>query len=177
MKRFLAVGAAILVLDQVTKALVVRFLASGNSWRLIGDVVRLRQVHNTGSAFGLFQASWLLFVAVSVASIGAIFYLVFSRRHAQAGGAVALGLVLGGALGNLADRLWLHRVIDFIDIGIGRHRWPTFNVADIGLTLGVLFLALSLVQLESRTRPSASLPPEDGPLPGPDRPAPEGRDA
>jgi len=140
-KRFVASSAALVILDQVTKLLARRGLTGDEPVQLLGDVLRLRLVHNAGAAFGLFPGNRLVFILVSILSIALILYLIFSRRYLFRGSFIAFGAILGGAIGNLIDRLWLHRVVDFIDVGAGIHRWPTFNVADIGVTLGVLYLA------------------------------------
>ncbi len=145
---FLASAAATLVLDQATKTMVRFRMVPGECIALVGDLVRLRYVHNAGAAFGLLQGSWLLFVAISLISVGAVLYLILTGRYCFKGSHVSFGLILGGALGNLVDRLWLKEVIDFIDVGIGVHRWPTFNVADMGVTLGVLYLAATFVTRE-----------------------------
>ena len=142
MKRFLASAIVVLILDQATKWWVNRDLGLGQSVRLIDGVVRLVHVRNTGSAFGFFQGSRLFFIVLSLVSIAAILILTLSRRFHFRGSWVAFGVVLGGAIGNLVDRFWLRHVVDFIDIGVGSVRWPTFNVADIALTLGVLYLAV-----------------------------------
>ncbi len=108
---------------------------------VLGDLVRLRYVHNSGAAFSLFQGNRYLFIAISLVAIAAVIWLVVRRYYTFRGSQIAFGMVLGGAIGNLIDRIWLAEVIDFIDIGVVSYRWPTFNVADIGVTLGVLYLA------------------------------------
>jgi len=161
-KRFLPTAALVLVLDQASKWLAHRDLAPRGSLHLLGDLVRLHYARNAGAAFSLFQGSWALFVGISIVSIAVIFYLVLSRRYVFPGSSVAFGLVLGGALGNLIDRLWLRQVIDFIDIGLGAHRWPTFNVADIGVTLGVLYLAIGFLWLDRKVHPASPAAVGDG---------------
>ena len=146
--RFLTSAAVVLILDQVTKALARAHLDPTPATRLLGDFLQLRLVHNAGAAFSLFQGSRTIFIIISVLSIALILYLVLSRRHAFAGSGIALGMILGGALGNLTDRIWLHVVVDFIDMGFGPHRWPTYNVADVGVTLGVCYLAFRFLLLE-----------------------------
>jgi signal peptidase II len=157
--RFWASAALVVALDQATKALAHRFLAPVGSVRLLGEVARLHYVHNSGAAFSLFRGSWLFFVGVSIASIALLIYLVRSRRYVFRGSTLAFGLVLGGAVGNLIDRFWLRQVIDFVDVGVGPHRWPTFNVADIGITVGVVYLAFGFLVLDARARPAAPAEP------------------
>ncbi len=170
MIKFLASAAGVLVLDQATKLMVRRWMVPGETLPVLDDIVRLRYVQNAGAAFGLFQGSRLLFILISLVSIAIIFYLILSRRYVFRGSRMAFGLILGGALGNLIDRLWLIRVVDFVDVGVGIHRWPTFNVADVGVTLGVLYLAANFLVRDRlhggapSTDPGAQLPePENGP--------------
>jgi len=122
---------------------------------LLGDFARLRYVQNAGTAFGLFQGGRILLMAISIFSAAVVVYLAVSGRYRFRGSHVAFGLVLGGALGNLVDRFWLREVVDFIDVGIGPHRWPTFNVADIGITLGVIYLAVAFLVGERRAQGEA----------------------
>lgn len=145
MRKFLAVAAATLLLDQLTKVLVRAQMELHATYPLLGDFLRLRHVRNSGAAFGMFQGSRYLFIAISIASVIAVIYLIRSGRYRFRGSQVAFGLVMGGALGNLVDRCLIPEVTDFIDMGIGPHRWPTYNVADIGLTLGVAYLALAFL--------------------------------
>lgn len=155
MKQFLGSAAIVVALDQATKALVHRHLASDGAIHLIGNFVRLHYVQNAGAAFSFFQGSRVFFIAVTLASIALLFYLILSRRYRFRGSSLALGCVLGGAIGNLIDRIWLARVIDFVDLGLGRYRWPTFNVADIGISLGVAYLAIGFLLLDLRGKPAA----------------------
>ncbi len=148
MTRFVVSAAFVLLLDQLTKALVRSQMELRETIAVLGDWVRLRYIHNAGAAFGLFQGSRVLFIAISILSVAIVLYLILSGRYRFRGSRIAFGMVLGGALGNLIDRLWLKEVVDFIDVGIGVHRWPTFNVADIGVTLGVIYLASSFLVAE-----------------------------
>ncbi len=136
----------VLAVDFVTKRLV---LAHADILReridLIGDLARLAYVRNPGAAMGLFPANrWVL---IAVSALLSVALVVFYRRTEAAErvkrGAVAA--ILGGAVGNLVDRIFYGGlVVDFIDLGLGTHRFYTFNVADMGVTLGgtVLFLCL-----------------------------------
>jgi signal peptidase II len=123
---------------------------------ILGDLVRLAYVRNPGAAMGLFTASRGIFIGISiVASLALVFfYLRTDRRLRVRRGALAA--ILGGALGNLIDRIFYDGlVIDFIDIGLGTHRFYTFNVADMGVTLGGTVLFICLLR-ESRRLPSDS---------------------
>ena len=106
---------------------------------VVGDLVRLVFSQNSGALFGLFRDNASIFGIVSLAVIGLIV-----AYHGRAGRSlylsIALGLLLGGALGNLTDRLRLGYVVDFVDIGIGDFRWYTFNVADAAISLAIVML-------------------------------------
>jgi signal peptidase II len=140
---FLALAATIFTLDQVTKAWLVSLLpAEGQRLSVIGDLARLVNSHNSGALFGLFKDQALLFGLVSVGVVAMIaWYHGSSGRNTLL--SVALGLLLGGALGNMFDRLRLGYVVDFVDIGIGDLRWYTFNVADAAISCAILLLLLS----------------------------------
>lgn len=137
----------VLVLDIVTKYVAHTRLFEHQVLQVIGDWLRLTRLYNPGAAFGLSlgpYSRWL-FTALT---IGALVVLANLYRATAPGGrtrALAIGLVTGGALGNLVNRLWQSRgVVDWIDVGIGEHRWPSFNVADIGVSVGAVLLVLVL---------------------------------
>jgi signal peptidase II len=136
---FAGIAAVVLVLDQVTKAWLVSVLDAGQSMNVIGDWLRLVHGQNSGALFGLFRDSAAGFAVVSIAVIGAILWY-----ESRAGGtryvSLTLGLLFGGALGNLADRIRLGYVIDFVDAGVGPLRFWTFNIADASITLAILLL-------------------------------------
>ena len=144
-RSFFGLAAAIVATDQLTKAWLTSFLAPGESVRVVGDLVRLVHGQNAGGLFGLFQGQALLFALVSLVVVGLIVgYHGRSGRNQYL--SITLGLLLGGALGNLLDRVRLGYVVDFVDAGIGSVRWYTFNVADTAISFAiVLLLAASLV--------------------------------
>ncbi|HMI32045.1 MAG TPA: signal peptidase II [Candidatus Limnocylindrales bacterium] len=143
---FLACAAVVLALDQVTKVLASSRLIAGDPVPVLGQVVRLTLVHNTGAAFGLFPGSRLPFILISVLAIVVVLYLFARDAYRSFMNRVLLGCILGGALGNLVDRVRWGRVVDFIDVGFGALRWPVFNVADSAVTLGVILLAWNLAR-------------------------------
>jgi signal peptidase II len=136
---FGGLAALIVLLDQLTKAWLTSFLAPGQSVQVVGDLIRLVHGQNAGGLFGLFQGQALPFALVSTLVVGLIV-----AYHARSGRnpylSTTLGLLLGGALGNLVDRLRLGYVVDFVDAGIGNVRWYTFNVADAAISFAILLL-------------------------------------
>jgi signal peptidase II len=158
-KRALALygtAAAVLALDQLTKHLVVSNLAGRPPVDLVGDVVQLRYTTNSGGAFSLLTGAPLFFGIMAMVIIGGIVYT--SRRAQPLSMLVILGLILGGALGNLTDRLLRGdallrgEVVDFIKVGI----WPVFNLADSCVVVGGILLAILLGrnELESEQAPA-----------------------
>ncbi len=141
----LAMAAAVLVLDQLTKAAVMRYLPPETPWNPIEPlraIVTLTYVTNTGVAFGLFPQFGNVFIVLPVVIVAAL--LLFYRRFALSHWLlpVCLGMQLGGAVGNLIDRLRFGHVIDFVDLKF----WPVFNVADSCIVVGVLILAILLLR-------------------------------
>ena len=154
MKRFvwLFVGltGAILVLDQVTKALVSAALRLHESRSIIPGFLSLTLVHNTGAAFGSLagESSPLrtaFFLVVSVVAMGVVLWLLLRLRPEQKVEAVALSLIFGGAVGNVIDRIRFGKVIDFIDVFYRSYHWPAFNVADAAISVGVFLLFWCLI--------------------------------
>lgn len=140
----LLTAASVLLVDQITKWLALRYLATfpDQSIPIASDVLRLTYVANRGAAFGILQDQTLFFVVVGMAVIAVI---VASYRYFPVNGALlnlALGLQLGGAFGNLLDRVRLGYVVDFVDVAI----WPVFNFADSAIVIGVSILVFRLTR-------------------------------
>jgi signal peptidase II len=152
---FWAVAVVILVGDLITKRIVELHLLPVPPVSVVGEWVQLRLVYNQGAAFGLDlgpYSRWI-FMLLAVIAIVLLFRLSRSSAASDTLRQLACGLVTGGAAGNLVDRLrHAHGVVDFIDVGIGAHRWPTFNVADMGVSIGAILLAISLWIEDARRR-------------------------
>jgi signal peptidase II len=165
-------AAVVVVLDQLTKWLVVRHLGGGRPLELLGSFVQLRYTTNSGGAFSLFTGAPLFFAVTATVIVGGIVYA--ARRAEGRALLLALGLLLGGAVGNLLDRLLrggvpLHgEVVDFVKVG----PWPLFNLADSCITIGGLLLAFLLSRPESKAAEPAD-PGRPGEPAGP-HPAPKG---
>lgn len=139
--QFALLAGAIVVADQVTKTLLVGALRPGESTSVVGDLVRFVHAQNTGGLFGLFRDGAPVF---AIASIGVIAMIAW--YHGRSGRSpyltLTLGLLLGGAIGNLLDRVRFGYVVDWVDAGIGGLRWYTFNVADAAISGALLLLIL-----------------------------------
>jgi signal peptidase II len=137
--KFLGVTAAVVALDQLAKAWLTSFLAPGQSVDVVGDLIRLVHSQNAGGLFGFLQGQARPFAVISLVVV-ALIVLYHARSGRNAYLSITLGLLLGGALGNLTDRLRLGYVVDFVDAGIGDLRWYTFNVADAAISFAILLL-------------------------------------
>lgn len=147
------ISSLILSLDQITKYLAERYLASLGTLSVIQGIFHLTLVHNNGAAFGIFKGGALFFIILSLISIAVIFILmirkdIFLKVFAVEPGnrfvRICLGLILGGAFGNLIDRLRNVYVIDFLDFRI----WPVFNIADSAITIGGIMLCVAMLKKE-----------------------------
>jgi signal peptidase II len=145
-----ATAVVLYVADQVTKALVVASLAHGERVDVMGDLVQLWHVRNTGAAFSLFPGATWLFIPMHLVAVVMVAYFHRQFRHRGPWIHVVLGAVLAGGLGNLTDRVRLGYVVDFVSVGIGDVRWPAFNVADPSLVLGIIVLVGYLTFVDGR---------------------------
>ena len=143
-----AVALAAVVADQVTKHIVTSSLALDDSVHVLGPL-SIHHVQNSGIAFGLFASATAVVTVVTAAAV--VWMIVFFARSGSRHPVLpaALGLLVGGSLSNLVDRIRLHHVTDFIDLKY----WPAFNLADSFIVIGVLILLLALVAADRAPRP------------------------
>ena len=146
-------AVVVIALDQVTKHL---FWRNGQNYEIIPGYFNITLVKNAGAAFGMFQGARVFFVVASLVAVVLIVYLGLRVPREQRWRRFLLGLILGGAVGNLIDRVASGQVIDFVQIGVAGHYWPVFNVADAGVTVGAAFLILYALRAR---RPLAVAPP------------------
>jgi signal peptidase II len=139
----------VFILDRLTKDVVARNLSPGETREVLGDYVRITHVQNTGAAFGLLPERTTLLSVLSVAAVLVILYYYRQLRSDSPLIATTLGLQLGGAFGNLLDRVSQGYVVDFVDIGVGPYRYWAFNVADSSIVVGI-FGVIALLWLEER---------------------------
>ncbi|MDP2831376.1 MAG: signal peptidase II [Candidatus Omnitrophota bacterium] len=131
---------SVILLDQITKFLALRFLQLNTPVPLIKNFLNLTLVHNRGAAFGFFQNQLYLFVLVSFFTIGLILINLKNKKNSIIL-KLSLSLILGGAAGNLIDRLRFGFVVDFLDLRV----WPVFNIADSVITIAALILSWELL--------------------------------
>jgi signal peptidase II len=142
---FLSILVVGVVLDQITKFMVVRTLSLGEQIPVIEGFFNLVFIYNRGAAFGLFanlspKFAWIFFIITTSLVLGVVAYLWWRLPDDQTLAVVGFSLIFTGAVGNLIDRIRLGQVIDFLDFHIGRYHWPAFNVADSLVCIGAGFL-------------------------------------
>lgn len=130
---------SVIALDQITKFLIIQYVSPFESIRVL-PFFHIVHVQNPGAAFGSFRGlGSSFFIVISLAAILFVIYLLAKKAYNQFG----LSLVLGGAIGNLIDRVFYGKVVDFLDFFAGSFHWPAFNVADSSLTIGITVILLT----------------------------------
>jgi signal peptidase II len=147
---YLLIAVAVVILDRITKRLVVAHLAPGSTHTVIPGFFRISHVLNTGAAFSAFadtaSPTVVLYglIAFSIVAVLIVSYMLLRIRHTISLTAVSLSLILGGAIGNLYDRIVYHYVIDFLEVHIVHYHWPDFNVADSCIVIGACLLMIEI---------------------------------
>jgi signal peptidase II len=160
---YFLVSLAVLLMDQWTKGVVMRTFQVHESREVVSGLFDLTYVQNSGAAFGLFASVDSSVKAIVLNSVAVLVFLIVSgyalrSSHKSVRLQVGLALILGGAVGNLLDRVRFTYVVDFLDFSISGHHWPAFNLADSAICAGVALLFLDMLQREdeAETRPAAS---------------------
>jgi signal peptidase II len=155
----ISIALPVIIIDQVSKFIVSNALPLGGAWSPLpgpNPLIQIIHTYNSGVAFGLFQDLSVIFTILPLIVSGIIIVYAVRLRADQQFMAVALGFMLGGALGNLIDRLRIGHVIDFFDIGIGTLRNAS-NVADWCIVLGVILLAIAMWREERQAKLSGDV--------------------
>jgi signal peptidase II len=146
------IAALIVVVDRVTKLWIVAHIRPGYAIVVIPRVFRLTHVLNTGAAFSMFESSASpslvrnLLIAFSIAAVVVVVALLWKMGRSVTLTSVALALILGGAIGNLYDRIRFAHVVDFLEVHIIHYHWPDFNVADSSIVVGACLLLLEMLR-------------------------------
>jgi len=146
--RIFSIALAVLAIDRLTKYIIYKSLSCGQSVKVLPDIFHLTLVLNKGVAFGLFREQKTFFLLVAFLAIPFIIYYVFKNHHKVIGLPLASGLILGGAVGNLIDRIRFGYVIDFLDFRV----WPVFNIADSCITIGAVLLGYNILRQSGKNR-------------------------
>jgi signal peptidase II len=154
LKRHLLIALSVLVLDRLTKWIIVRTIVLEDAISIIPGFFRLTHLENPGAAFSLFAESTspfktALLVTFSLAALAVVAFLLWRSRNDFNVTTLSLSLILGGAVGNLWDRLSDGMVTDFLDFYLGAHHWPPFNIADSAIVVGALLLLLRMMRAEN----------------------------
>lgn len=145
---FYLIAFVVLVIDQITKFLVVQNMAVRDSIPIIEGFFYFTSHRNAGAAFGILQGQmWLFYIATLIVVSVIVYYLQVHGRTNRWFGA-SLALVLGGAIGNFIDRVLFGEVVDFLDVRIFTYNYPIFNVADAALVVGVIMLIIHVIKEE-----------------------------
>ena len=146
----LAISALVVIIDRITKHIVAQQLPNGQAHTIIPGIFRISDVHNTGAAFSMFaeNASPVtvrnVLIAFSIIAVLILFGMLWRVGRHLTVTSVALALILGGAFGNLYDRVRYHYVIDFLEVHIVHYHWPDFNVADSCICIGACLLMIEI---------------------------------
>jgi len=151
---FLPISLFVLFLDQITKKWIMDTMLYGDSKSIIGNVIRFTFVRNPNSVFGLRFGGPFISTALTVIAFVFVLFLFFRSNNRFS--LVSLSLIIGGALGNLTDRIRYMEVVDFIDVGVTRWRWPTFNVADSFVTIGLILIVIYFLFIDTSHKETKS---------------------
>lgn len=146
-KKIYILSLIVFITDQITKSLISTYLKLNESITIIKDILYIRYINNKGASWGILEDNRILLIILSVVAIIIIFRYSYSFKKTKLN-TYGFGLLLGGILGNLSDRLIYGYVKDFIDIIIFRYDFPVFNIADIGIVIGVILLIISIIKGE-----------------------------
>lgn len=140
--RYFFIALMVLLLDQSTKWLVVHKMDLYESIPVIHDFFYLTSHRNRGAAFGILQDKIWLFILITVVVVAFIIYYLWKLKNESAGMSIAFALILGGAIGNLVDRILKGEVVDFLHFQFGSYQFPIFNIADSSIVIGVALLLI-----------------------------------
>jgi signal peptidase II len=154
------IALLVVVLDRVSKWLVSVNITLHDSVSVLPGFLRITHVQNPGAAFGLFADSpseWKVAILVlfSILALAVVSALLWKNSHSMSTTGVGLSLILGGALGNLWDRLLAGHVVDFLDFYLGSYHWPAFNIADSAIVIGALLLVAEILFAKSPAEQNA----------------------
>jgi signal peptidase II len=144
------ISAAVVLIDRITKHIVVHQLPNGQAHSVIPGIFRITDVHNTGAAFSMFAETASpatvrnVLIAFSVIAVLILLAMLWRVGHTITVSSVALALILGGAFGNLYDRVRYHYVVDFLEVRIYHYHWPDFNAADSCIVIGACLLLIEI---------------------------------
>lgn len=151
LRLYYGIALAIILVDQWTKWMIVKYMEYGESIPVIENIFYITSHRNRGAAWGILQGQmWFFYIVTAIVIIGIVYYIKKYAADKLTG--VALGLVLGGAIGNFIDRLFRQEVVDFFHVYIFSYSFPVFNIADASLCVGVALLIIAMFLEERRAK-------------------------
>ena len=158
----LILSAVVILLDRLSKNWIIAHVRSGSAITVIPNVFRITHVLNTGAAFSLLEnlppdTVRLGLIAFSGIAVAIVFYMLWRTGRTLTLTSAALALILGGALGNLYDRIVYHHVVDFLEVHIVHYHWPDFNVADSAIVIGACLLFIEIFHPQHDHEPDPHL--------------------
>lgn len=154
-KKIYIISLIIFILDQITKSLISTYLKLNESIEIIKDFFYIRYINNKGASWGILENNRILLIGLSIIAIIMIIRYSYSFKKTKLN-TYGFGLLLGGILGNLSDRLIFGYVKDFLDFIIFRYDFPVFNIADISIVIGVVLLIISILKGEDKNGSKSS---------------------
>ena len=146
--KLIIISLGVLLIDMLSKVLIKHFILLGIRIKIIKGFLYITYVKNTGAAFSIFRNNTIFLIILSILVIGLLFYYLNKKEKITKLENISYGLILGGAIGNLFDRILYGYVIDFIDIYIFKYDYPVFNIADMAIVIGVIILVIDLFRGE-----------------------------
>ncbi len=153
----LGISALVVILDRITKHVVAQQLPNGQAKTIIPGFFRITDVHNTGAAFSMFAENASpatvrnILIGFSVIAVIVLFGMLWRVGRYLSVTSVALAFILGGAFGNLYDRIRFHYVIDFLEVHVVHYHWPDFNIADSCIVIGACLLLIEIFRPQPET--------------------------
>lgn len=142
----------IILMDQITKWLIVKNMDPGDSFKVIDNLFYITSHRNKGAAWGILEGQMWLFYIITVLVAAAIIYYMEKHAKGKPLFQISLAIILGGAIGNFIDRLFRKEVVDFLDTYIFTYDFPIFNIADAALTIGVILMFIQMIKEEKKEK-------------------------
>ena len=146
MKRILLIGIILTLIDQFIKLFVVSFMSYSDSIMIIKHFFSITLVHNTGAAFSILSTNTFFLILVGIIALFLIYLFFIKDKEISKKNSILYGMLIGGILGNLIDRIFRGYVVDFLDFKIFGYDYPVFNFADIFITISIIFIIIDIIR-------------------------------
>ena len=146
MKKFYGVTLGIILLDQIIKNVLLFLVGLGNSFTVISNFFNITLIGNTGAAFSILSSNTLFLIIISIVVLNLIYFLFIKGKKLSGYEQISYGVLVGGIIGNLIDRVVHGQVIDYLDFNIFGYNFPVFNLADIAIVISMIFIAILVIK-------------------------------